>query len=93
MRDFGETFTARQVGEARCSQDLMSVARGVLSHASIELALALLKAGRIPYPDARWWPVFLSELVQHELGEPLYAALPERVSEIIFFDVGVRLTA
>ena len=31
-------------------------------HAGVQLVLALLKAGRIPYPDAPWWPVFLSEL-------------------------------
>ena len=52
----------------------MSAAWGVLGHAGIELVLALLKAGRIPYPDAPWWPVFLSELVRHEPDEPLYVA-------------------
>jgi hypothetical protein len=56
MRDFGEAFTARQAGEVRHSQDLMSAARGVLGHAGIERVLALLKAGRIPYPDPPWWP-------------------------------------
>lgn len=50
----------------------------MLGHAGIRLVLALLRAGRIPYPDAPWWPVFLSELVRHEPGEPLYVALPPR---------------
>ena len=36
------------------------------------MVLALLKAGRIPYPDAPWCRAFLSELVRHEPGEPLY---------------------
>jgi hypothetical protein len=53
----------------------MSAARSVLGHAGIRLVLALLQAGRIPYPDAPWWPVFLSELVRREPGEPLYVAL------------------
>jgi hypothetical protein len=39
----------------RRSQDLMPAASSVLSHAGIELVLALLKAGRIPYPDASRW--------------------------------------
>lgn len=68
----------RQAGEVRRSQDLMSAAQGVLDHAGIELVLALLKAGGFPTPDAPCWPVFLSELVRHEPGEPLYVALPER---------------
>ena len=49
MRDFGGAFTAHRVGEARRSQDLMPAARGVLGHGGIELVLALLNAGRIPY--------------------------------------------
>jgi hypothetical protein len=78
MRDFGEAFNARQAGDVVGSQDLMSAARSVLGHAGIRLVLALLNAGRIPYPDAPWWPVFLSELVRREPGEPLYVALPPR---------------
>jgi hypothetical protein len=78
MRDFGEAFNARQAGDVARSQDLMSAARSVLGHAGIRLVLALLNAGRIPYPDAPWWPVFLSELVRREPGEPLYVALPPR---------------
>ena len=55
----------------------MTEARNVLGSAGVQLVLALLKAGRIPYPDAPWWPVFLSELVRHEPDEPLYVALPQ----------------
>ena len=76
MRAFGESFTARQAGQVRRGQDLMAEAQDVLGSAGIRLVLALLKAGRIPYPDAPWWPVFLSELVRHDPGEPLYVALP-----------------
>jgi hypothetical protein len=78
MRAFGEAFTARQVGHERRGQDLMDEARAVLGSAGVRLVLALLKAGRIPYPDAPWWPVFLSELVRHDPDEPLYVALPPR---------------
>jgi hypothetical protein len=56
----------------------MGEARDVLGSAGIRLVLVLLKAGRIPYPDAPWWPVFLSELVRHDPDEPLYLALPPR---------------
>jgi hypothetical protein len=52
MRAFGEAFTTRQAGAVRRSQDLMSATRGVLDHADVERVLALLKAGRIPYPYA-----------------------------------------
>jgi hypothetical protein len=79
MRSFGEAFTARQAGEVRQGQDLMSEARAVLGSAGIQLVLALLKAGRIPYPDVPWWPVFLSELVRPQ-GEAQYVALPPRRS-------------
>jgi hypothetical protein len=34
------------------------------------------QGGRIPYQDPPWWPTFLSELVRHEPGEPLYVARP-----------------
>jgi hypothetical protein len=78
MRTFGEAFTASQAGQVRRGQDLMDEARDVLGSAGIRLVLALLKAGRIPYPDAPWWPVFLSELVRHDPDEPLYVALPPR---------------
>lgn len=77
MRAFGEAFNARQAGHAREGQDLMNEARDVLGSAGVRLVLALLKAGRIPYPDAPWWPVFLSELVRHDPDEPLYVALPQ----------------
>jgi hypothetical protein len=76
MRDFGEAFRARQAGEVVRSQDLMAGARSVLGHAGIALVLRLLDSGRIPYPDAPRWPVFLTELVRGEPGEPLYVALP-----------------
>jgi hypothetical protein len=76
MRDFGEAFKARQAGEVVRSQDLMAGARSVLGHAGVSLVLRLLDSGRIPYPDAPWWPVFLSELVRREPGEPMYVALP-----------------
>lgn len=56
----------------------MGEARAVLGSAGIRLVLALLDAGRIPYPAAPWWPVFLSELVRHDPDEPLYVALPVR---------------
>ena len=49
MRDFGGAFTAHRADEVRRSQDLMPAARGVLGHGGIELVLALLNAGRIPY--------------------------------------------
>jgi hypothetical protein len=78
MRTFGEAFTARQAGQVARGQDLMSEASNVLGSAGVHLVLALLKAGRIPYPDAPWWPVFLSELVRHDPDEPLYVALPPR---------------
>jgi hypothetical protein len=78
MRDFGEAFTARQAGEVAKSRDLMAAARSVLGHAGVALVLRLLDSGRIPYPDAPRWPVFLSELVRPEPGEPLYVALPPR---------------
>jgi hypothetical protein len=78
MRDFGEAFTARQAGDVVRSQDLMAAARSVLGSAGISLVLRLLDSGRIPYPDAPRWPVFLSELVRHEPREPLYVALPPR---------------
>jgi len=78
MRTFGEAFNARQSGQVARGQDLMTEARNVLGHAGVQLVLALLKAGRIPYPDAPWWPVFLSELVRHDPDEPLYVALPPR---------------
>jgi len=78
MRAFGEAFTAGQAGQVRRGQDLMDEARDVLGSAGIRLVLALLKAGRIPYPDAPWWPVFLSELVRHDPDEPRYVALPSR---------------
>ena len=78
MRAFGEAFTAGQAGHVRRGQDLMDEARDVLGSAGIRLVLALLKAGRIPYPDAPWWPVFLSELVRHDPDEPRYVALPPR---------------
>ncbi len=78
MRAFGEAFNARQAGHAREGQDLMNEARDVLGSAGVRLVLALLKAGRIPYPDAPWWPVFLSELVRHDPDEPLYVALPQK---------------
>jgi hypothetical protein len=78
MRTFGEAFTASQAGQTRQGQVLMDEARDVLGSAGIRLVLALLKAGRIPYPDAPWWPVFLSELVRHDPDEPLYVALPPR---------------
>ena len=77
MRAFGEAFNARQAGQVARGQDLMTEARNVLGSAGVQLVLALLKAGRIPYPDAPWWPVFLSELVRHEPDEPLYVALPQ----------------
>jgi len=77
MRAFGEAFTARHAGQVARSQDLMAEARAVLGHAGIQLVLALLQAGRIPYPDAPWWPAFLSELVRSEPGEPRYVALPQ----------------
>jgi hypothetical protein len=78
MRAFGAAFNARQAGQVAASQDLMEEARAVLGSAGVKLVLALLQAGRIPYPDAPWWPVFLSELVRHDPGEPLYVALPQR---------------
>lgn len=78
MRAFGEAFTLRQAGEIRRGHELMEEARAVLGSAGVRLVLALLKAGRIPYPDAPWWPVFLSELVRHDSDEPLYVALPAR---------------
>jgi hypothetical protein len=78
MRDFGEAFTARQAGEVAKSRDLMTAARSVLGYAGINLVLRLLDSGRIPYPDAPRWPVFLSELVRPEPGEALYVALPPR---------------
>jgi hypothetical protein len=78
MRDFGEAFRARQAGEVVRSQDLMAGARSVLGHAGISLVLRLLDSGRIPYPDAPRWPVFLSELVRGEPSEPQYVALPAR---------------
>jgi len=68
MPRFGEALT-RQAGEVRRSHDLVSADRGVLGHVGIERVLALLKAGRIPCPDAPWWPTFLSELVRDGLGE------------------------
>ena len=77
MRAFGGAFTARQAGQARRGQDLMDEARDVLGSAGIRLVIALLRAGRIPYPDAPWWPVFLSELVRHDPDEQLYVALPQ----------------
>ena len=77
MRAFGEAFTARQAGQVARGHDLMTEARNVLGSAGVQLVLALLKAGRIPYPDAPWWPVFLSELVRHDPAEPLYVALPQ----------------
>ncbi len=77
MRAFGEAFNARQAGQVARGQDLMTEARNVLGSTGVQLVLALLKAGRIPYPDAPWWPVFLSELVRHEPDEPLYVALPQ----------------
>ena len=46
----------------------------MLGHVGIELVLALLKAGGIPYPDLPGRPTFLSERVRHEPGEPLYVA-------------------
>lgn len=66
MKAFGAAFRARQMGQARADQDLMEEARATLGSAGVSLVLALLKAGRIPYPDAPWWPVFLSELVRHD---------------------------
>ena len=78
MRAFGEAFNARQAGHVREGQDLMDEARDILGSAGVRLVLALLKSGRIPYPDAPWWPVFLSELVRHDPDEPLYVALPAR---------------
>jgi hypothetical protein len=78
MRAFGEAFNARQAGRVREGQDLMDEARDILGSAGVRLVLALLKAGRIPYPDAPWWPVFLSELVRHDPDEPRYVALPAR---------------
>jgi len=54
----------------------MDGARAIFGSAGIELVLALLKAGRIPYLDVPWWPVFLSGLVRREPGGPLYVALP-----------------
>jgi len=77
MRAFGEAFNARQAGQVARGQELMTEASNVLGSAGIQLVLALLKAGRIPYPDAPWWPVFLSELVRHDPDEPLYVALPQ----------------
>jgi len=56
----------------------MADARSVLGHAGISLVLRLLDSGRIPYPDAPRWPVFLSELVRPEPGERMYVALPPR---------------
>lgn len=56
----------------------MDGARAIFGSAGIELVLALLKAGRIPYLDVPWWPVFLSGLVRREPGGPLYVALPAR---------------
>jgi len=76
MRAFGEAFTLRQQGEIRRGHELMEEAQAVLGSAGVRLVLALLRAGRIPYPDAPWWPVFLSELVRHDPDEPLYVALP-----------------
>ena len=78
MRASGEAFTARQAGQESRGQDLIDEARDVLGSAGIRLVLALLKAGRIPCPHAPWWPVFLSELLRHDLDEPLYVALPPR---------------
>ena len=49
----------------------MDEARDVLGSAGIRLVLALLKVGRIPARHAPWWPVFLSELLRHDLDEPL----------------------
>ena len=77
MRAFGEAFNARQAGQMARGQDLMTEAQNVLGSAGVQLVLALLKAGRIPYPDAPWWPVFLSELVRHDPDDPLYMALPQ----------------
>jgi hypothetical protein len=77
MKAFGAAFNARQAGQVTASQDLMEEARAVLGSAGVRLVLALLQAGRIPYPDAPWWPVFLSELVRHDPDEPLYVALPQ----------------
>ncbi|MGH3231446.1 MAG: hypothetical protein ACRDOA_23175 [Streptosporangiaceae bacterium] len=76
MRAFGAAFTARQAGQVRQGQDLMNEARAVLGNAGVRLVLALLNSGRIPYPDAPYWPVFLSELVRRDPDEPLYVALP-----------------
>jgi hypothetical protein len=78
MRAFGEAFTEGQRGHVREGHALMEEARAVLGSAGVRLVLALLKSGRIPYPDAPWWPVFLSELVRHDPDEPLYVALPPR---------------
>ena len=82
MRTFGEAFRARQAGQVRKGQDLMGEdlmgeAQDVLGSAGISLVLRLLDSGRIPCPDAPWWPVFLSELARGEPGEPRYVALPQ----------------
>jgi len=77
MNTFGAAFRARQAGEVRKGQDLMGEAQDVLGGAGIRLVLRLMESGRIPYPDAPWWPVFLSELVRGEPGEPRYVALPQ----------------
>ncbi len=78
VRAFGEAFVARQAGEVAKGRDLMAEARGVLGHAGIALVFALLEAGRIPFPDAPYWPVFLGELARHDPDEPRYVALPPR---------------
>ena len=48
-----------------------------MNHASGAVA-PLLKVGRIPCPPRAMVPVFLSELLRHDLDEPLYVALPSR---------------
>ena len=59
----------------------MADAQDVLGSAGVRLVLALPKAGRIPYPDAPWWPVFLSELVRHDSGRAAVRGAPGPPSE------------
>jgi hypothetical protein len=78
MRASGEAFTARQAGQESRGQDLMDEARDVLGSAGIRLVLALLKAGRIPCPPRAMVASVPSELLRHDLDEPLYVALSPR---------------
>ena len=62
VRAIGAAFTARQGGHVQQSRELMDDARAVLGHAGVQLVLALLNSGRIPYPDAALWPVLAADL-------------------------------